>query len=48
MRKDWIWIKRDFDFVEFLDKISPLKGANKLGTIIIQLPPSFTIRDFEY
>ncbi len=34
------------DFLEFLDKISPLKGANKLGTIIIQLPPSFTIREF--
>ena len=34
------------DFVEFLDKISPLNGANKLGTIIIQLPPSFTIREF--
>lgn len=34
------------DFVEFLDKISPLKGANKLGTIIIQLLPSFTIREF--
>jgi uncharacterized protein YecE (DUF72 family) len=29
------------DFDEFLDKISPLKTANKLGTILIQLPPSF-------
>src|SRR5919197_239014 len=29
------------DFEEFLDKISPLKTANKIGTILIQLPPSF-------
>ena len=35
-----------FDFLEFLDKISPLKNTNKLGTIIIQLPPSFTIKEF--
>ncbi len=34
------------DFIEFLDKISPLKNTNKLGTIIIQLPPSFTIKEF--
>ena len=34
------------DFLEFLDKISPLKSNNKLGTIIIQLPPSFTIKEF--
>ena len=34
------------DFMEFLDKISPLKSNNKLGTIIIQLPPSFTIKEF--
>ena len=31
------------DFEEFLDKISPLKTANKLGTILVQLPPSFTV-----
>src|ERR687887_138318 len=35
------------DFEEFLDKISPLKSANKLGTILIQLPPSFTVSDFK-
>ena len=28
-------------FEEFLDKISPLKRANKLGAILFQLPPSF-------
>ena len=32
---------------EFLDKISPLKAANKLGTVLIQLPPSFTVREFK-
>ena len=35
------------DFQEFLDKISPLKTANKLGTILIQLPPSFTVNNFK-
>src|SRR5919199_4534343 len=35
------------DFEEFLDKISPLKTANKLGTLLIQLPPSFTVSDFK-
>ncbi len=30
----------------FIDKISPLKNANKLGAIIIQLPPSFTTKEF--
>ncbi|MGN6624314.1 MAG: DUF72 domain-containing protein [Candidatus Nitrosocosmicus sp.] len=34
------------DFQEFIDKISPLKNSNKLGTIIFQLPPSFTIKEF--
>src|ERR671919_2189457 len=34
------------DFEEFLDKISPLKTANKLGTILIQLPPSFTVNEY--
>ena len=34
-------------FEEFLDKISPLKTANKLGAILFQLPPSFTINDFK-
>ena len=32
---------------EFLDKISPLKLAKKLGAILIQLPPSFTVSDFK-
>ncbi|HJU78017.1 MAG TPA: DUF72 domain-containing protein [Nitrososphaeraceae archaeon] len=35
------------DFEEFLDKISPLKNANKLGAVLIQLPPSFTVSDFK-
>jgi uncharacterized protein YecE (DUF72 family) len=35
------------DFEEFLDKISPLKTSNKLGAILIQLPPSFTVDDFK-
>src|SRR5712691_10764782 len=34
-------------FEEFLDKISPLKPANKLGAILFQLPPSFTVSDFK-
>ena len=32
---------------EFLDKISPLKRANKLGAILFQLPPNFTVHDFK-
>ena len=31
---------------EFLDKISPLKTADKLGAVLIQLPPSFTVKEF--
>jgi uncharacterized protein YecE (DUF72 family) len=34
-------------FEEFLDKISPLKTANKLGGTLFQLPPSFTVSDFK-
>lgn len=34
-------------FEEFLDKISSLKTANKLGAILFQLPPSFTVNDFK-
>src|SRR6476619_1894839 len=34
-------------FEEFVDKISPLKKANKLGVILIQLPPSFTVKEFK-
>lgn len=32
---------------EFLEKISPLKSANKLGAVLIQLPPSFTVQEFK-
>ena len=35
------------DFEIFLDKISPLKNSNKLGAILLQLPPSFTVNDFK-
>jgi uncharacterized protein YecE (DUF72 family) len=35
------------DLEEFIDKISPLKSTNKLGAILIQLPPSFTVNDFK-
>jgi uncharacterized protein YecE (DUF72 family) len=34
------------DLMLFIDKISPLKTANKLGAIVIQLPPSFTFKEF--
>jgi uncharacterized protein YecE (DUF72 family) len=33
-------------FEEFLDKITPLKTASKLGAVLIQLPPSFTVKEF--
>ena len=33
------------DLDVFLEKISPLKFENKLGAIIIQLPPSFTLNE---
>src|SRR5215471_2471506 len=32
-------------FEEFLDKISPLRTAKKLGAILFQLPPSFTVKN---
>lgn len=35
------------DFEAFLEKISPLRSANKLGAILIQLPPSFTVSEFK-
>ena len=35
------------DFEIFLDKISPLKHSNKLGVILLQLPPSFTVGEFK-
>ncbi len=34
-------------FEEFLDKIAPLKTASKLGAILFQLPPSFTVSEFK-
>lgn len=34
------------DFEAFLEKISPLRSAKKLGAILIQLPPSFTVSEF--
>jgi uncharacterized protein YecE (DUF72 family) len=33
------------DFEIFLDKTSPLKSSNKLGAILLQLPPSLTVND---
>ena len=35
------------DFEMFLDKIVPLKKANKLGAILFGLPPSFTVTEFQ-
>jgi uncharacterized protein YecE (DUF72 family) len=32
---------------EFLEKISPIKSVNKLGAVLIQLPPSFTVKEFQ-
>jgi uncharacterized protein YecE (DUF72 family) len=32
---------------EFPEKISPVKSANKLGAVLIQLPPSFTVKEFQ-
>ena len=34
------------DFEAFLEKISPLRSAKKIGAILIQLPPSFTVSEF--
>lgn len=34
------------DFQAYLDKISPLKKYNKLGAILFQMPPWFTVGDF--
>ncbi|HKX81921.1 MAG TPA: DUF72 domain-containing protein [Nitrososphaera sp.] len=31
---------------EFLERIDPLRRADKLGAVLIQLPPSFTVREF--
>lgn len=35
------------DFEIFLDITSPLKTSDKLGAILLQLPPSFTVNDFK-
>lgn len=35
------------EFEGFLEKISPLKDSKKLGAILLQLPPSFTVNDFK-
>jgi uncharacterized protein YecE (DUF72 family) len=35
------------DFEAFLEKISPLRSANKLGAILLQLPPSVTVSEFK-
>jgi uncharacterized protein YecE (DUF72 family) len=35
------------DLEEFLEKIMPLKISRKLGVILIQLPPSFTVQEFK-
>lgn len=35
------------DFEIFLDKTSALKNSDKLGAILLQLPPSFTVNDFK-
>lgn len=32
---------------EFVDKISPIRYASKLGVVLIQLPPSFTVKEFQ-
>jgi uncharacterized protein YecE (DUF72 family) len=32
---------------EILEKISPLKNAGKLGAVLIQLSPSFTVKEFQ-
>ena len=34
-------------FEEFLDKISPLTSTKKLGAILFQLPPSFTVNGLD-
>jgi len=34
-------------FEEFLDRISPLKKADKLGAILFQMSPNFTVDDFK-
>lgn len=34
------------DFQTYLDKISPLKKYNKIGAILFQMPPWFTVDDF--
>jgi uncharacterized protein YecE (DUF72 family) len=33
--------------LEFLEKISPLREARKLGSVLFQLPPSFSVDEFK-
>ena len=42
-------VKKDVlkEFEVFLEKVSPLRNTNKLGAILIQLPPSFTVSEFK-
>jgi uncharacterized protein YecE (DUF72 family) len=42
-------VKKDVikDIEAFLEKISPLRNSKKLGAILIQLPPSFTVNEFK-
>ena len=32
---------------EFLEKISPIRNAKKLGAVLLQLPPSFSVDEFK-
>jgi uncharacterized protein YecE (DUF72 family) len=34
-------------FEEYLERISPLRKAGKLGALLFQLPPSFTVNNFK-
>jgi len=36
------------DFEEYLEKIAPLRHENKLGALLIQMPPSFSVKDFRH
>lgn len=47
MTRDSTQIKELQHSCKSLDKISPLRTSNKLGAVLIQLPPSFTVREFK-
>ena len=36
------------DFIAFLEKIGPLKSMKKLGVILFQLRPAFTVAEFRH